>query len=78
MSNQDIRSAVAAEVRAAAGRAGLRQIDVSRSARISRPSMSRKWRGETSYTVDELVAIAGVFDIDPGTLMPRIEARAAA
>jgi len=71
MSNEDTRKRVAAEVRAAAARADLRQSDVARAAHISPASLNRKWRGRNAYTVDELVSISRALGTDPADLLPR-------
>lgn len=78
MSKTDNREAIAAEVRAAAGRAGMRQVDLVRSTSISRQSLSRKWNGDAPFTVDELIEIARALDIPPSHLLAFAEQRIAA
>ena len=68
---KDTREAVAAEVRAAAGRAGLKQSELARLASMKATSMNRKWNSETAFTVDELMRIADALGISPGTLIPK-------
>lgn len=65
----NLRAAVAAEVRAAIARDGRTSAEVAHAANISRAGLSRKTRCETSFTVDELVRIANTLDIDAGSLI---------
>lgn len=68
---KDSREAIAAEVRAAAGRAGMKQSVLARKSSIKRSTMNRKWNGETPFTVDELMRVADALNIAPGTLIPK-------
>ncbi len=70
MSKPNTREAIAAEVRAAAGRAGKKQADLVLSTSISRQSLSRKWNGKVPFMVDELIEIAKALDISPSDLLP--------
>src|SRR5699024_9218076 len=65
----NLRAAVAAEVRAAIARDGRTSAEVARAADISRASLSRKMRCQASFTVDELVRIAGALGIEAGGLV---------
>jgi transcriptional regulator with XRE-family HTH domain len=78
MSKTENRKAVAAEVRAAAGRAGMKQSDLVRLTSISRQSLSRKWNEETPFMVDELIEIARALNIPASHLLPDAEQRIAA
>lgn len=73
MSKIDNRKAVAAEVRAAAGHAGMKQVDLARSVPMARQTLSQKWRGKVAFTVDELIAIAKALGIPPSQLLPTSE-----
>lgn len=72
------RSAVAAEVRASLGRAGRSAAWLAQSAGISRAALSRKLRGDVSFTVEELVLVALALGVEPDTFLPRPDATAAA
>ena len=63
--------AVAAEVRAAIARAGLRQADLADAIGISRGSLSSRLSGERAFRIDELVAIARVLGVQPSVLLPQ-------
>lgn len=78
MSKTDNRKAVAAEVRAAAGHAGMKQVDLARSVPMARQTLSQKWHGKVAFTVDELIAIAKVLGIPPSRLLPTSEESVAA
>lgn len=78
MSKTDNRKAIAAEVRAAAGRAGMKQADLVRLTSISRQSLSRKWNEETPFMVDELIEIARALNIPASRLLPVAEQSIAA
>ena len=67
----DTRVTVAAEVRAVLARAGRSATWLAVETNISKASLSRKLRGETSFTVEELVAVCGALGIDdPAMLVP--------
>lgn len=71
------RSAVAAEVRAALARDGRTATALAIGSGISRGALSRKMNAETPFTVDELLAVAAVLDISPGSLIVTAERTAA-
>ena len=75
MNTTDTRSAVAAEVRASLARKGETAAWLSESAGISKTALSRKLRGDVSFTAEELLSVAdalGIDDVD--TLLPRAAA----
>lgn len=57
------QAAVAAEVRAAAGRANCNQSDLARVLGISPASMAPRWHGRQAYDVNELDMLAAHFDV---------------
>lgn len=69
MTYTETRQAVAAEVRAAQGRKGWTQAELAAASGVSTASLSRKMRGQRSFTVEEMVAIATALDIDAGALL---------
>lgn len=71
MNTEEHRKAVAAEVRAEAARAELSQAALARKAGVAPQTLSKKLRGERSFTVEELLAIAKALDLDPVALLPR-------
>ena len=58
MEQTTIRDTVAAEVRAALGRANMNAAELARETGISKPAMSRKLAGTTSFTTEELIGVA--------------------
>lgn len=70
MNPTDTRSAVAAEMRAALARAGRTASWLAERTQISKQALSRKLRGDTSFTVEELVSASVALDVDPSTLVP--------
>lgn len=71
-------AALAAEVRASMGRAGLRQADLAKTAGLSRPSLSRKLAGRQTFTAEELLRVADVLGVKASDLMAQAEAVLAA
>jgi transcriptional regulator with XRE-family HTH domain len=63
MEQTNATSSVAGEVRAWAARRGKTQKAVGVAAGIAKSSLSRKWRGETPFDVDELDRICAVLDV---------------
>ena len=78
MSTTDTRAAVAAEVRAAIARSGRSDAEVASAAGIHRATISRRLRGETSFTVEELVALAVALDVSVADLLPKSRVGSAA
>ena len=76
MTPTDTRSAVAAEVRASLARAGQTASWLAEHAQISKQALSRKLRGDTSFTVEELVAVSVALDVDPAHLVAPVRAAA--
>lgn len=73
------RAAVAAELRAALARDGRTASALATDAGISRGALSRKMRGESAVTIDELLSIASALGIPPGALVPAdVQTRAVA
>ena len=70
MTQADTRITVAAEVRAALARAGQSATWLADETDISKQALSRKLRAETSFTVEELVAVCVALGIDPATIVP--------
>lgn len=64
-----IRDAIAAEVRAAIARDGRKAADIAAMTGISTSALSRKLKGLAPFWVDELLSIAAVLNVDPGTLI---------
>lgn len=71
MNPTNTRSAIAAEVRAALARKGQSAAWLAVEAGISKAALSRKLRGEVSFTVEELVLVADALDVEPDALLPR-------
>ena len=76
MNNTDTRSVVAAEVRASLARKGESAAWLAETTAISKAALSRKLRGDTSFTVEEIVSIALALDADPAKLLPAAEVAA--
>lgn len=60
---------VAAEIRAVAGRKGLRQFEVAEKAGISRSTFGPLWKGDRIIDVDQLARIAAALGVQPNTLV---------
>lgn len=65
------RENIASNIRAAAGRMGLRQADIAKVTGLSRSAVNRKWRGAAPITIDEYLAIADALDMNPADLLPQ-------
>lgn len=65
----DTRAAIAAEVRAALARDGRTAAALAQAAGLSRGALSRKMRGEVSFSVEEALRIALALDIDAMALL---------
>lgn len=76
MNNTDTRSVVAAEVRASLARKGESAAWLAEATGISKAALSRKLRGDTSFTVEEVVAVAVALSVDPVILLPAAEVAA--
>jgi transcriptional regulator with XRE-family HTH domain len=66
------RYSIAAEVRAAIARAGLRQTAVADAVGMSRTAMGYRLKGRYPFTIDELYAISSYLGVPIGTLIPPI------
>ena len=64
------REAIAAEVRAATARANLTQRELADRVGLSPNGMNQKMRGLSSFTVEELIAVADVTDTTVASLLP--------
>lgn len=62
-------AAVGANVRAELARRSLTQDDLARHLGLPQPAVSRRIRGVTAWTVDELVAAAEFFAVEPVVLL---------
>lgn len=71
------RSAIAGEVRAAVARAGVSARSLAIEVEMSPASLSRKLRGDVSFSVEELIAIANHLGISITALIPRTVSAAA-
>ena len=70
---------VASEVRAQLARAGKDGGDLAAILGVSRPTALGRWRGATTYTLDELDAIASALNVPVAAIvLPGIEQAAAA
>lgn len=58
MNTSTIRDSIAAEVRADLARKQMPAAELSRGTGISTAALTRKLRGETSFTVEELLAVS--------------------
>lgn len=70
MHTKPAREYVAAETRAALARDGRTATQLATDTGISKSSLSKKLRGQVSFSVEELVSVAVALSIDPGTLVP--------
>ena len=69
MTTADTRKAIAAEVRASLARDGRPATWLATATDISKTALSRKLKGDVSFTVEELVAVALALDVDPAALV---------
>lgn len=51
----------------------IRQAELGTRVGIGQSTLSKKLRGEVPMTVDELVKIAGVLQVNPGDLLPHLD-----
>lgn len=65
------RMRVADEVRACIARRGISRAEVERGIGLSQSALSRKLRGENAFTVDELLSLSMVLDVEPAEFFPR-------
>ena len=78
MDNEMSRKVVAAEVRAAIARKGMRQTDICKATGFSSSRLSNKLQAKAPFTVDELFLIAGVLDVSTRTFFPERRLQVAA
>lgn len=69
--SQSTTAYVAGEVRAHLGRQGHDGTWLARQLDVSDMWVSRRLRGVTEFTADDLVRVAAVLDIDPALLLPQ-------
>ena len=60
---------VAANVRAEAARRCMSQMDLVRLTGMSQPTITKRWRGEIDWKLDELDMLARIFRITPADLV---------
>ena len=67
--------AVAANVRAEAARRGLNQTGLAAILGIDQGNVSRRWRGQRAFSLEDLGKIAAAFGITPAVLveLPRLD-----
>lgn len=65
------REAIAAEVRASLARSAQSALWLAERSGISKTSLSLKLKGQRSFSVEELLAVADALGIDAGALLPR-------
>lgn len=68
------RAAVASEVRAEAARQRWSQTRIAMLLATSQASISRKYRAEVAWDVDELYALADAWNVPVSGLLPSLEA----
>ena len=71
MQNTNTRDEIAAEVRAAAARAGISNAELAQRTGMSHQSVLRKMRGERPVSVEELIQIANAVGCRASDLLPR-------
>ena len=71
------REAIAAEVRASLARSAQSALWLAERSGISKTSLSLKLKGQRSFSVEELLAVADALGIDAGALLPHPEPTAA-
>ena len=62
---------VATEIRAAAARAMISQRELGEALGLSQMAISRRFRGETAFDVEELAAVSALLDVPIDDLLPR-------
>jgi transcriptional regulator with XRE-family HTH domain len=67
--NTPSRQIIAAEVRAAMGRAGVNQSELSELVPMSRAALSERLNGKRAFSTDHLFLIAEALGTDPISLM---------
>lgn len=67
--------AIAAEVRGVAARKLVRNAELARALGITSMSMSRRMRGETSFSGEELHKLAGVLEVPVDSFFPEANVR---
>lgn len=71
----DFRTLVAATVRAEMARRQLHQADLAAALGLPRTGISRRLTGHTPFTVDEMQALAHLFEMDVRDLIPEVSSR---
>ena len=78
MSPSETRDYIAGEARAALARDGRTAARLASDTGIPRSSLSKKLRGQVSFTTEEVVAICIALSIEPSVLLPPASERSAA
>lgn len=65
------RKRVADEVRACIARRGKSRAEIEAAIVISQSALSRKLRGENAFTVDEILGLAHVLDVEASAFFPQ-------
>jgi len=78
MTSTEAREYVAAETRAALARDGRTASQLATDTGISKSSLSKKMRGQVSFTVEEVIDIANALGVDPGAFVPSTTSSVAA
>ena len=78
MTSTEAREYVAAETRAALARDGRTATQLATDTGISKSSLSKKMRGQVSFTVEEIIDIAIALGVDPGAFVPSTTSQVAA
>jgi transcriptional regulator with XRE-family HTH domain len=66
---RQITEALAAEIRALAGRQNLKAFSLHKLTGIPKSTMAAIWNGQSVIDVDQLVSIAAALDVDAGQLL---------
>lgn len=72
------RNRVAGEVRASIARSGMKPFRIAQDAGIPQSTLSRRLSGKSAFSVDELIKIAAVLDVEVSTFFPSMRQRSAA
>lgn len=78
MTTTETREYIAGEARAALARDGRTAARLASDTGIPRSSLSKKLRGQVSFTTEEVVAICLALGVDPAALLPPSASQAAA
>ncbi len=65
----DLREAIAGELRAALARDGRSLTDLAHDSGVSKAALSRKLKGDTAVSVEELLRISVALDVSPASIV---------